>query len=143
MKEIYDACLAEGKIRRKNPDRRLASVMLEQANERIRFAQHQNPPPHNRAWTFIFGEYYEALRTLIDARLLLDGIHSDNHQCSNAAICHDYEYELNWSFLENMRKLRNEVNYRGRFLTKNDVDSINLELHFSKLRRELEKALQD
>jgi len=95
-------------------------------------------------WTFVFRDYYESLRGLIEAYLLFEGIEADNHQCKNAYICFKHqELELDWEFLEVIRLKRNAINYRGQLLRYEEWKSIqlNFELHIKLLREEIDKKL--
>ena len=95
-------------------------------------------------WTFVFRDYYESLRGLIEAYLLFDGIEADSHQCKNAFICAKHpEIELDWEFLETIRLKRNAINYRGQLLKFEDWKKLklNFELHINLLKQEIEKKL--
>ncbi len=95
-------------------------------------------------WTFVFREYYEALRGHIEAFMLFGKVDASNHQCKNAYICFKHpELELDWQFLETARLKRNAINYKGQMLKFEDWKAlqINFDLHISKLSREIKKRL--
>ena len=97
-------------------------------------------------WTFVFRDYYEALRTFIEAFLLFDQIEAESHQCKNAYICFKYpQLELDWEFLELVRLKRNAINYRGEFLRFEDWNllKINFNLHLGKIRTIIQDQLKE
>jgi hypothetical protein len=101
-------------------------------------------PKDSTDWTFVFRDYYESLRGMIEAYLLLEGIEADNHQCKNAYVCFKHpELELDWVFLETVRLKRNAINYRGQLLNYEDWKAFKLrfELHINVIRREIDKKL--
>lgn len=96
-------------------------------------------------WTFVFRDYYEALRGLMEAYLLFDRIVSDNHQCMNSYICMKHpELALDWEFLETIRLKRNRINYRGQLITYDDWNCFKLkfELHIKALSKAIEEKLK-
>lgn len=96
-------------------------------------------------WTFVFRDYYESLRVLMEAYLLFDRIASDNHQCMNASICANHpELALDWDFLETVRLKRNAINYRGQLITYEVWDSLKLkfELHIKEISKAIEEKLK-
>ncbi|MDI6736952.1 MAG: hypothetical protein QME12_00355 [Nanoarchaeota archaeon] len=92
-------------------------------------------------WTFVFRDYYESLRGMMEAYLLFDRIVSDNHQCMNAYICIKHpELGLDWEFLETARLKRNYINYRGQLVTYDDWKGLKLkfELHISAMAKAID-----
>ncbi|MFC1647981.1 hypothetical protein ACFL1B_00840 [Nanoarchaeota archaeon] len=148
LEKTYDVCIQNGSIREKNPDIELIRSMKNVAEKGIKFIKNKskNIPKDSPDWTFVFRDYYESLRGLIEAYLLFDGIQAENHQCKNAYICMKHkELELDWKFLETIRLKRNAINYRGQLLDyKGWKDfSLSFELHISSLNKAIEKRLQD
>lgn len=97
-------------------------------------------------WTFVFRDYYESLRGMMEAYLLFDRIVSDNHQCMNAYICIKHpELGLDWEFLEIARLKRNYINYRGQLVTYDDWNGLKLkfELHISALAKAVHEKLKE
>ncbi len=139
--------MSSGMIREKNKvDVELIKSLVDMSEKSLNFIEKNkiNIDKKSYDWTFIFRDYYESLRNLIEAFLLFDRIQSENHKCKNTYICFKYpELELNWKFLEAIRLKRNSVNYEGKLLTYSDWKSFELEfnLHIKKLQEEIKKRL--
>lgn len=144
----FGHCLSSGMIKEKSVDRELIRSLQLVAKKGLEFinSRAKDLPKESLEWTFVFREYYESLRGLIEAYLLFEGIVADNHQCKNAHICFKHpELELNWEFLETIRLKRNAINYRGQLLNYEDwgLLKLNFELHISLLNKEIEKKLRE
>jgi hypothetical protein len=149
LEKTYDVCLANGMFKEKNTiDIELIKSLREMAEKGLEFIKKKSEglKKGSSDWTFVFRDYYESLRGLIEAALLFDQIEADSHQCKNAYICIKHpELELDWEFLETIRLRRNAINYKGQFLDYDDWNrlSMQFELHISALKIELEKKLRD
>lgn len=146
VQKTYKLCVSTGNIREKAVDIELIKSLKVVAEKGLEFinAISKDIPKDSTYWTFVFRDYYESLRGLIEAYLLFDGIEADNHQCKNAYLCFKHpQLELNWEFLETIRLKRNAINYRGQLLRYDDwkVLKLNFELHISVLKKEIEKKL--
>ncbi|MBN2454189.1 hypothetical protein JXB11_01450 [Candidatus Woesearchaeota archaeon] len=147
LEKTYDVCISMGSIKEKQKDTELIKSIKEVAERGLEFIKGKSGSiaRDSTDWTFVFREYYESLRGLIEAYLLFDGIEADNHQCKNAYICLKHpELELDWEFLETIRLKRNAINYRGQLLKQGNwkVFELKFELHISALRKEIEKKLK-
>ncbi|MFC1800466.1 hypothetical protein ACFLYT_00240 [Nanoarchaeota archaeon] len=144
LDKTYDKCIVAGKIKEKaEVDIELIKSLREVAEKGLCFIKDKakNIPKDSTDWTFVFRDYYESLRGLIEAFLLFDKIEADNHQCKNAYICLKYpDLELDWNFLETVRLKRNAINYRGQLLKHTDWSKLklNFELHINKLIKEID-----
>ncbi|MBN2422427.1 hypothetical protein JXB41_04325 [Candidatus Woesearchaeota archaeon] len=149
LEETYKKCEASGFIKEKNEiNIELIKSLKKVAESGLDFIKDKSKTikKDSTGWTFVFRDYYESLRGLIDAYLLFDRIEADRHQCKNAYLCHKYpELELNWEFLETVRLKRNRINYRGETLNYNDWQQFRLQftLHINKLKEELNKKLEE
>src|SRR3989338_5739416 len=144
----YKRCMSTGSIREKSADVDLIKSLALVAEKGLAFINNtaKNIPKESADWTFVFRDYYESLRGLIEAYLLFDGIEADTHQCKNAYICSQHpEMELDWEFLETIRLKRNAINYRGHLLKYDDWKALKLkfELHVSGVKKEIEKKLKE
>lgn len=143
--KTYSVCLANGMFKEKNTvDLELIKSLKDVAEKGLEFIkQKSNDIKKNSTdWTFVFRDYYESLRGLIEAVLLFDRTEADSHQCKNAYICIKHpELELDWNFLETIRLKRNAINYRGRLLRYDDWSKLRIqfELHITTLRRGIVK----
>ena len=149
LDKTYDKCIASGNIKEKNEvDTELIKSLKNVAGKGLSFIKDKvkNIPKDSTDWTFVFRDYYESLRGLIEAFLLFYKIEADSHQCKNAYLCFKHsELDLDWNFLETIRLKRNAVNYRGQLLKYEDWNKLklNFELHISKLIKEIDKKLKE
>jgi len=149
LEQTYDKCLASGAIKEKNTiDVELIKSLKTVAEKGLDFIKERskNIAKDSTDWTFVFRDYYESLRGLVEAYLLFYKVKADNHQCKNAYICFKFkELELDWYFMEITRLKRNAVNYRGQLLTYDDWKRFKLpfELHINKLKEEILKKLEE
>lgn len=146
LDEVFKQCSGTGSIREKSVDIELIKSLKIVAEMGLEFinSKSKDIPKESTDWTFVFRDYYESLRGLIEAFLLFDGIEADNHQCKNAYLCFRHpELELDWGFLETIRLKRNAINYRGQLLRYDDWKALKLkfELHINALRKEIEIRL--
>ena len=144
--ETYKFCTSTGKFKEKAVDAEFIKSLKSVAEKGLEFIQSKSRdiPQKSTDWTFVFRDYYEALRGLIEAYLLFEGREADNHQCKNAYICVKHpELVLDWEFLETIRLKRNAINYRGQLLKYDDWKSLklNFELHINILKKEIERKL--
>lgn len=148
LDKTYKLCTSTGKFNEKATDIELIKSLKLVAEKGIEFinSKSRDIPKDSTDWMFVFRDYYESLRELIEAYLLFDGIEAERHQCKNAYICFKHpELDLDWEFLETIRLKRNAINYRGQMLKYDDwkVFKMKFELHINVLRKELEKKLLD
>lgn len=147
LDKTYKLCTSTGVIKEKFADIELIKSLKIVAEKGLEFinTKAKDIPKDSVDWTFVFRDYYEALRVLIEAYLLFEGISADNHQCNNAYLCYKHpELELDWEFLETIRLKRNAINYRGQLLKYEDwkILKIKFELHINALKKEIEKNLK-
>ena len=148
LDKTYELCMNTGSIREKTTDLELIASLKHVAEQGIAFIDRQAKTisKDSTDWTFVFRDYYESLRGLIEAYLLFDGIDAKEHQCKNAHLCYKHpELELDWIFLETIRLKRNAINYRGQLLNYEDWTSFKLkfDLHIRALQQELDKKLKE
>lgn len=148
LEDVYKTCKSQGNLREKETDIELIKSLKLVAEKGLEFinSKSKDIQKDSTDWTFVFRDYYESLRGLIEAYLLFDGIEAENHQCKNAYICFKHpELELDWEFLETIRIKRNNINYRGHLLKYDDWKDLKLkfELHINVLRKELEKKINE
>ena len=148
LDKIYKLCMSAGSIKEKATDIELIKSLKLVAEKGLEFinSKSRDIQKDSADWTFVFRDYYESLRGLIEAYLLFDGVEADNHQCKNAYICFKHpELELDWEFLETIRLKRNAINYKGQLLKYDDWNllKLNFELHINALKKEIEKKLKE
>ncbi len=147
LESTYKLCRSTGSIKEKVIDFELIQSLKLVAEKSLEFINKKSKDisPDSTDWTFVFRDYYESLRALIEAYLLFEGIGAENHQCKNAYLCFKHpELELDWDFLEIIRLKRNAINYRGQLLKYDDwkLLKLNFELHISAIKKEIEKKLE-
>jgi len=148
LNETYNKCMINGKYKEKNEiDIELIKSLKIVAEKGLDFIKdkEKNIKKESSDWTFVFRDYYESLRNLIEAFLLFDKIESDNHQCKNAYLCSKHpELEMNWDFLETIRLKRNAINYRGHLLKYEDWKRLKLQfdLHINFLKKKIYEKLE-
>jgi hypothetical protein len=148
LEKTYDSCLANGKIKEKHEvDIELIKSLKLVAEQGLRFIKEKSKDikKDSTDWTFVFRDYYESLRNLIEAFLLFDKVEGNNHQCKNAYICQQHpELELNWKFLETIRLKRNTINYRGHLLKYDEWSkfSLQFDLHINHLIKKIEEKIK-
>lgn len=149
LEETYQRCTSSGSIKEKSiVDIELIKSLKSVSEKGLKFIddKSKNIPKDSTDWTFVFRDYYEALRNLIEAYLLFDKIKADHHQCKNAYLCQNHpELELNWQFLEIIRLKRNAINYRGQLITYEEWKQLelNFRLHINKLKEEISNRLEE
>ena len=88
---------------------------------------------------------YDIIRDLIFAHLYEDGFNCTNHKCLIAYLKYvmpDFEYEINK--IDELRRLRNQISYRGSLIDKNYLRNNELEFqHIIKTLRNSLRSLQD
>lgn len=146
LDDTHSVCIKTGNVKEKAVDIELIKSIKLVAEKGIEFIKKKTAdiPKESTDWTFVFRDYYESLRGLIEAYILFDGITADSHQCKNAYICYQHkDLELDWEFLETIRLKRNAINYKGQLLKYDDWKNLKLkfELHINLLKREIEKKL--
>jgi len=144
----YDRCISSGNIKEKTPDIELIKTLKNVGEKGLEFinSKSRDIPRDSADWTFVFRDYYESLRGLIEAFLLFDGIGADSHQCKNAYVCLKHpELELDWEFLETIRLKRNAINYRGQLLKHDDwkIFQLKFELSINILKKKIEEKLMN
>jgi len=149
LNETYNKCVVNGQFKEKNEvDIELIKSLKNVAENGLKFIKEKSKDIKRDStdWTFVFRDYYESLRSLIETFLLFDKIEADSHQCKNAYLCFKYpELELDWNFLETARLKRNAINYRGQLLKHDDWNKLRLQfdLHINILRKKIDEKLKE
>lgn len=84
--------------------------------------------------------FYEVIKELLTALMAVDGQDTDSHEAKIAYLAQFYsefdEYELH--FLDDLRKIRNRISYKGFFVNKGYLERNELEIkHIIKKLKEL------
>lgn len=147
LEETYDSCLTGGhinEITEVNYDKiksliQNADICIRTANIVIKAISQKD-----KEWMSVFLNHYDALRIYVEAFLEFDKIKIPNHECLFAYLCLKHpELELDWNFLNNVRRKRNGINYYGEHLTYDDWkhSEFQFKLCISALKKEINKKL--
>ncbi len=107
----YKTCQEQGILRKVLPDKQRAKQLRSMANQRFAFWQRQND---QQFVTLKVEGFYEIIKELIFAHMYEHGYTSTNHICLIAYVqehVQDFLYES--EKIDELRKLRNEITYRG------------------------------
>jgi len=132
----YNDCLEQGMLIRTEPDERRSSQMLNMAGLRQRFWDKEVACE----FTALKVEaYYDVIKELIFAHIYKKGYNCKNHLCLIAYLrknIQDFEFEIDK--IDELRKVRNEINYRGFSIGKDYLERNELEFRniIRRLRQE-------
>lgn len=125
----WKECVDGGIITKTIPDEERASQMLQMANLRLKFWDRKLADE----FTALKVEaYYDIIKELIFAHLYKNGYNCTNHLCLIAYLAEkfkDFDFEI--QKIDELRKVRNEINYRGLkikpdYLERNDLEFKNI-----------------
>lgn len=135
----WKECVDEGIITKTVPDEERSKQMLQMANLRLKFWDKKV------ADEFIVLKvegYYTIIQELIFAHLYKNGYNCTNHLCLIAYLKEkitDFNYEI--GKIDELRKIRNEINYRGSTVKKDYLERN--ELEFKNIITRLKEELQE
>ncbi len=135
----WKECFDEGTITKTIPDEERSSQMLMMANLRLKFWDKKVTED------FIVLKveaFYDIIKELIFAHLYKNGYNCTNHLCLIAYLkekLKDFDFEI--QKIDELRKVRNEINYRGLIIKKDYLERNELEFKniIKRLKEELEK----
>jgi uncharacterized protein (UPF0332 family) len=113
----WEDCL-EYKVKQYKENPEQAKALLQLAKRRITSIEKRK---NNEFPQLLIESYYETIKELISALLALHGFKSYSHECLSVFIQKYYpqaldEFQLH--FLDMLRKLRSDIDYRGRDICK-------------------------
>ena len=130
-------------VRKVSKDIELARSLLKMVEEREDAIKNIDPLKFT---SIVIESYYEIIKEVITALMAMDGYKTLSHEILIGYLKHFYkefsDYEIN--FIDNLRKLRNSINYRG-FFVKSDYWQRNRDTIFQivmKLKNILKKELK-
>lgn len=135
----WKECVDEGIITQTVPDEERSNQMLKMANLRLKFWDKK------AADEFIVLKveaYYDIIKELLFAHIYKNGYNCTNHLCLIAYLkekIKDFDFEI--QKIDELRKVRNEINYRGLIIKKDYLERNELEFKniIKRLKEELEK----
>lgn len=135
----WKECVDEGIITKSVPDEERSSQMLMMANLRLKF---WDKKVADEFLVLKVEAYYDIIKELLFAYLYKNGYNCTNHLCLIAYLkekIKDFDFET--QKINELRKVRNEINYRGLIIKKDYLERNELELKniIKRLKEELEK----
>ena len=137
-KMSWKECVDQGIIIKTVPDEERASQMLNIANLRLKF---WDKPIDDKFVALKVEAYYDIIKELIFSHIYKDGLNCTNHICLIAYLRNkfaDFYFEIDK--IDELRKVRNEMNYRGFVVKKDYLDRT--ELEFKNIIKELKAKLE-
>lgn len=135
----WKECVNERIITKTAPDEERASQMLQMASLRLKFWDQKI------ADEFIVLKveaYYDIIKELIFSHLYKNGYNCTNHLCLIAYLrekMKDFDFET--QKIDELRKVRNEINYRGLTIKKDYLERN--ELEFKSIIKRLKEKLEN
>ncbi len=133
----WKECVDEGIITETQPDEERAKQMLQMANLRLAF---WDTEVDDRFIALKVEAYYDIIKELLFAHLYKHGYNCTNHLCLIAYLkekMEDFDFEI--QKIDELRKVRNEINYRGLTVKRDYLDRN--ELEFKNIITRLKEAL--
>ena len=114
----FEDFMEQGKVRKGGPDITKAKSLLQTSNNHILFLKNQNIDGISAGSILV--TYYEALREVAEAMCLKDGFRGYSHEAFAFFLKEKGEIPESVKF-DNLRKLRNSVNYYGEKVNASEV----------------------
>lgn len=138
----WKECIDRGIIVKSLPDKERAEQMLKMANTRLKFWESLRQITSDEYISLFVEAYYDIIKELIFANIYKKGYNCSNHLCLIAYLkenIKDFDYEI--QKIDELRKLRNEISYRGLNVKKDFIERNELEFKsiIKKLKEKLEK----
>ena len=133
----WKECIDQNIITKTVPDEERAKQMLNMANLRLEF---WDKKIEDKFTAIKVEAYYDIIKELIFAHLYRNGFNCINHLCLIAYLkenISDFDYEI--EKIDELRRIRNEINYRGFTVQKDFLDRN--ELEFKNIIRKLKEEL--
>lgn len=121
----FEDFIEQGKVRKGNPDIPKVKSLLETSNNHLLFLKHQKIDGISAGSILV--TYYEALREVIEAMCLKEGFKVYSHEAFTYFIKEKNEESAAVKF-DNLRKLRNSINYYGEKVDAGEVESAKEEI---------------
>lgn len=135
----WKECVDQGIITQRQPDEERSKQMLQMANLRLEF---WDTKTDDKFISIKVEAYYDIIKELVFAHIYKNGFDCTNHLCLIAYLrkqIPDFDFEI--QKIDELRKLRNEISYRGLTIKKDYLDRNELEFKniVTRLKEELEK----
>ena len=138
----WKECIDEKIITPTVPDEERSKQMLQMAVIRLQFWESLSVVADEKYSSLFIEAYYDIIKELIFAHLYRDGYNCTNHLCLIAYLkekMKDFDFEI--QKIDELRKARNDINYRGLTIKKDYLERNELEFKniIKRLKEELKK----
>lgn len=136
-------CLDENMVRERSENPEQAKNLLKMA--RIRLEDNKRREKTDENTSLIVESYWEVIKQLITSMLKLEGYKSYSQECLISYLKHEHELTQDKiSLLNQLRKLRNDIDYEGEFLDRDYLErnEEDIENIISKLEGENENRIK-
>ena len=133
----WKECVDQNIITETQPDEERSKQMLQMADIRLEFWSRD---VDDKFITLKVEAYYDIIKELIFAHLYKNGYNCINHLCLIAYLkekIQDFDFEI--QKIDELRKVRNEINYRGLTIKKDYLERN--ELEFKNIIKRLKEEL--
>lgn len=133
----WKECIDKGIIIKTEPDNERSDQMVRMADLRLEFWEEDT---ESKFAALKVEAYYDVIKELIFAHLYKKGYNCTNHLCLIAYLEENFEnIEFEIHKIDELRKVRNEINYRGMnvqqdYLARNELEFKNI---IKKLKEEI------
>ena len=136
----WKECVDQGIITETQADEERSKQMLKMAETRLVFWNSLRPVVNDEFVSLFVEAYYEIIKELTFAHLYKNGFNCTNHLCLIAYLkekINDFDFEI--QKIDELRKVRNEISYRGLTVKKDFLDRN--ELEFKNITKRLKEEL--
>lgn len=138
-KMSWKECVEKDILTESLPDEGRAAQMLAMANLRFEF---WDKPVAEKFITLKVEAYYDIIKELLFAHLYKHGFNCTNHLCLIAYLREKFkDFDFETEKIDELRKARNSVNYRGFNIKKDYLDRN--ELEFKNIIKQLKERLKE
>ena len=133
----WKECVDQGIITETQADEERSNQMLQMANLRLEF---WDKKVDEKFVALKVEAYYDIIKELIFAHIYKNGFNCTNHLCLIAYLkekINDFDFEI--QKIDELRKVRNEINYRGLTVKKDYLERN--ELEFKNIIKRLKEGL--
>ena len=133
----WKECVDQGIITETQADKERSNQMLQMANLRLEFWDEK---VDEKFIALKVEAYYDIIKELIFAHIYKNGYNCTNHLCLIAYLkekIQDFYFEI--QKIDELRKVRNEINYRGLIIKKDYLERN--ELEFKNIIKRLKEEL--
>lgn len=137
----WEECIAKKTIKKIEPDKERVRNMLKMIDIRQEFWDSLSVIIDDKYSSILIEGYYEIIKELLTAYLNLNGLESSNHECLIRYFQKEKsDLNVEAEKMDELRQVRNKIDYRGFFVKKEFFDRNKLEYqHIIKILKKLIK----